>query len=144
MLLNNVYRVRVVENPVIKKINKNKFSLSPYGSSKTYDMYMLNVGENLFERFDDKITTYIYCESVKDYIKKGLFQKTDTVIDFVSSQSIAEEFGFGNTKDVDIKKIQNVIELYNERKIEKEQLKKMLWDIVKEEEVNKYNYREMD
>ena len=143
MLLNNVYSVKVIENPLIKYFKNGKHTLYSSDEKNNYEAYLIKIDENTFADFDNN-KQYTYCKNTDEYIQKNLFLTAKAIVTDVSSKSIADEFGFGNTREVDIKKLQNTIKLYNERKINKVQLKKMLWNIVKEEETQKYNYREID
>ena len=133
MKLEQIYRVRVVENPKIKFI-EDKLAFIPSDGSKKYDAFMIYQHNEFFRDFEDNFI--LYCKSVKDYIQRDNFQNNTTIIDLVSQKSIADEYLLDGTVDLDYVKLKKIFNLFNKGQIDEQKLKDELTKLI-EKEVNK-------
>ena len=124
MKLNQIYRVRVVENPKIKFDSDGNLTFIPSKGSKSYETFMIYQSKDYFRDFDNNF--YIYCKSVKDYIERDNFQNNKNILDYVSVLSLADELRIDGDTDIDYVIIKSVLTKYINKKITMEQVKDVL------------------
>ena len=136
MKLEQIFKVRVVENAKIK-FNGDKVTFEPSTGSKSYETYMIFQHEGYYRDFNNNF--YIYCKSVNEYVERDYFQNNRTIIDKVSSRSIADEFIIDGTVDIEYTVIRNLINLYQKGVLSEEKLKE---ELTKEVDIVKKKNRE--
>ena len=130
MKLDQIYRVRVVENAKIKFMD-DKLAFVPSNGSKKYDAFMIYQHNEFYRDFEDNF--YLYCKSVKDYIQRDNFQNNKTIIDSVSLKSIADEFLLDGSVDLDYAKLKKLFNLFNKGKMDEQKLKDELNKLIEKE-----------